>query len=529
MGAYRTKEDDVAKISTSIYVTNFPESIKAKELFQACKGYGHVVDSFIPNKRAKNGKRFGFVRFINVFDVQRLVGNLETVWIDRHKLQANVAWFQRSKVNSSFSEGKTFGGNKTNKMETFNSVKVNAKNNGFNGEGNFNFVSAVKGVVQSGDVESKSQGAMILDDECLVSRDLSKALMCRVKVFASLANLRVTLKNEGFSDVKIRYLGEYWVMLEFASTETMMKFQDCGSIGSWFSAIKNASLEFQLTKRIAWVEMEGIPFKLWSSKTFGRIANKWGDLLDVDDEDDNCFHSKRLCIHTKMDRSISDEFKIIYRGLTFWVRANKVPGWVPDFNDDSDEEDQDDNNGYDDEGKIREPDAFRDESDDEKVPETLIQDDDQDAKHMEEGETPMNDQSEDPFNIYPLLNKNDKKDMKVNESDNSLEYPSGFSPKENQDENSFNGGGERQDMDNATGTNDTVLKCKIKKQVYEASNVSASSGHFKLSERPRTGGSILDLLDEVVKVGQVMGYKMEGCVSNIAEIIETQGAKEVVR
>ena len=46
---------------------------------------------------------------------------------------------------------------------------------------------------------------------------------------------------------------------------------------------------------------------------------------------------------------------------------------------------------------------------------------------------------------------------------------------------------------------------------------------------PRTGGSILHLLDEVVKVGQVMGYKMEGCVANIAEIIETQGAKEVGR
>ncbi|GKD84712.1 RNA-directed DNA polymerase, eukaryota, partial [Tanacetum coccineum] len=43
MGTFRTKEDDVAKISITVYVTNFPESLSAKELFNSCKVYGHVV------------------------------------------------------------------------------------------------------------------------------------------------------------------------------------------------------------------------------------------------------------------------------------------------------------------------------------------------------------------------------------------------------------------------------------------------------------------------------------------------------
>ncbi|GKA06851.1 RNA-directed DNA polymerase, eukaryota, reverse transcriptase zinc-binding domain protein [Tanacetum coccineum] len=78
MGSFRSKEDDVAKISTSIFVSNFPDSVSAKDLFHSCKQYGHVVDSFIPMKRLKDGKRFGFVRFINVFNVERLVNNLCT-------------------------------------------------------------------------------------------------------------------------------------------------------------------------------------------------------------------------------------------------------------------------------------------------------------------------------------------------------------------------------------------------------------------------------------------------------------------
>nr|GEZ35345.1 nucleotide-binding alpha-beta plait domain-containing protein [Tanacetum cinerariifolium] len=49
----KTKEDDLIKISISVYVTNFPESSSAKDLFHACSKFGHVVDSFIPVKRSK--------------------------------------------------------------------------------------------------------------------------------------------------------------------------------------------------------------------------------------------------------------------------------------------------------------------------------------------------------------------------------------------------------------------------------------------------------------------------------------------
>nr|GEZ54618.1 nucleotide-binding alpha-beta plait domain-containing protein [Tanacetum cinerariifolium] len=73
MGFVRSKEDDVLRISTSIFVSNFPDQFSAKDLFNTCKQYGHVIDSFIPLKRTKDGKRFGFVRFINIFSVKRLV------------------------------------------------------------------------------------------------------------------------------------------------------------------------------------------------------------------------------------------------------------------------------------------------------------------------------------------------------------------------------------------------------------------------------------------------------------------------
>nr|GEX04223.1 RNA-directed DNA polymerase, eukaryota [Tanacetum cinerariifolium] len=53
----RSKEDDVQKISTSVFVTNFPDGYGAKDLWTTCKLYGHVVDVFIPDRRTKAGNQ----------------------------------------------------------------------------------------------------------------------------------------------------------------------------------------------------------------------------------------------------------------------------------------------------------------------------------------------------------------------------------------------------------------------------------------------------------------------------------------
>ena len=43
------------------------------------------------------------------------------------------------------------------------------------------------------------------------------------------------------------------------------------------------------------------------------------------------------------------------------------------------------------------------------------------------------------------------------------------------------------------------------------------------------GGSILNVLDDLIRVGQSMGYDMEGCSRDIEHIIGTQGDKDGFR
>ncbi|KAA3468077.1 delta-cadinene synthase isozyme XC1 [Gossypium australe] len=55
----------------TVFVYNIPTSMHWKGLWALFGYHGNVVDAFIPTKRSRNGKRFGFVKFTNERDAQR--------------------------------------------------------------------------------------------------------------------------------------------------------------------------------------------------------------------------------------------------------------------------------------------------------------------------------------------------------------------------------------------------------------------------------------------------------------------------
>nr|GFC35974.1 UvrD-like helicase, ATP-binding domain, P-loop containing nucleoside triphosphate hydrolase [Tanacetum cinerariifolium] len=116
--------------------------------------------------------------------------------------------------------------------------------------------------------------------------------------------------NEGFDNIKFKYMGGYWMMMEFQTEVTKLKFQKNSVMKTWFSQIQLASSDFNTDGRVTWVKIEGIPLKMW----------------------------KRICINTNVPTNIFESFKLIYRGKVFWVRSKEVPSWILDFVEDNEEE-----------------------------------------------------------------------------------------------------------------------------------------------------------------------------------------------
>nr|GEV29828.1 RNA-directed DNA polymerase, eukaryota, reverse transcriptase zinc-binding domain protein [Tanacetum cinerariifolium] len=334
----------------------------------------------------------------------------------------------------------------------------------------------LKGGLSLKNVVEENKPTLVLDDTCLNQEDFSKSLIGKVKDFRSLTNLKVALDNEGFNNIKLKYMGGYWVMIEFQSEDSKEKFKTNVGTGSWFSQLQQASSSFHIDERVTWVNIEGMPLKVWNKNTFNRIVSKWGDIVHVDDQDKTCFQSKRICIKTKVVENIFESFKIIYKGKVFWVRAKEVSGWTPDFADDEEVE-------YDSDGEIKE-DNLDDENaeiheyanvegknDFEEVSKIIFWKVHSQAQKMND----LNTGSEDPFNIYDLLNKN-------KDTNNGGEKASDEWLHDIQDETIVSEVGKTCHVSNSKGDK-------------EDKEESICSGHFEKVEVPRLGGGILCVWD----------------------------------
>nr|GEV61494.1 RNA-directed DNA polymerase, eukaryota [Tanacetum cinerariifolium] len=220
--------------------------------------------------------------------------------VNRYKLLANKARFQRPPQKNSNVQYP--------KKDADKPVK-NVKDIGDQGYPN-SYIHAAKRGTQAVTVEEES--TPILDESCLNQNDFSTCLMGKVKEFNSLTNL----KSEELKD----------------------KFKENVSIRSWFSHIQQASSFFRNEERVTWLDIEGVPLKFYTKETFNKIASKWGDLLHVDDENETCFHSKRICIKTKLGENIFESFESVFKGKVFWVRAKEVSGWILDFVEEEDDD-----------------------------------------------------------------------------------------------------------------------------------------------------------------------------------------------
>nr|GFA03790.1 homeodomain-like protein [Tanacetum cinerariifolium] len=182
--------------------------------------------------KSKAGKRFGFVRFIKVFDVERLVNNLCTVWIGRHRIHANVARFQRTSLNNSSNKFIYKGGKRNN----INDVR---KDKGAIDTSN-SYAHVVKGGSPvNGEVDNNP--ALVLDESCLNLQDYSRCLMEEVK----------------------------------------KKFQSNVGTGTWFSQLQQASTDFITDRRVTWVELEGKAYWVRAKEVSGWVP----DFVEQDNEE----------------------------------------------------------------------------------------------------------------------------------------------------------------------------------------------------------------------------------------------------
>nr|GEZ29477.1 RNA-directed DNA polymerase, eukaryota [Tanacetum cinerariifolium] len=315
--------------------------------------------------------------------MDRLIGNLCTLWIDCFHLHANAVRYERPSRpaipgNFPLPNRPTQSGS---------------------------FANMVKGsnALNSSSFPPLSTPSVVLDDSCISSQDLSFFFMGKVRDPNSISNLYSILNKEGFMDVSLSYLGGLWVLIESGLPDAKLKLLQHTGVKSWFVTLQDAVHDFE---------------------------RNWGEVSDIEESPPSSFARKHLCIRTKQVDNILETFKFIFKGKTYMARAKELFVWTPSFKGNnsfcysSEDESSMDANSVHISPSLCDDDQIVDSAE-ERVSETLfgVNPPLDDPKITSKVDVQP---SADPFGIYDLLQK-PRSDLDKDSSP-SLPHPPGFTP-----------------------------------------------------------------------------------------------------
>ncbi|PWA53963.1 hypothetical protein CTI12_AA442730 [Artemisia annua] len=511
---------DMERIATSYFVTNFPESLDAKGLWKQFQPFGRIVDAFIANKRSKNGKRFGFIRFLGIRNEGEFAKVLSNIWMGSYHVYVSIARFQRqSKYNNNAVKKESTGfkhsphaahvrpSYSTNVPSSFNAKQT--------------YVSVANGDVALKRAENNGENdkvncIQLFDDDLIKVEDTSTVVLVKVKEVDSLSNMYRICRNEGFVDVKIHYVGGLWVWIQFNNEKACQAFKSNVSLKKLWSALKVVSPSFKVDERMVWVEIHGLPLCAWGSNAFKKVVSMFGSFKFFDLDVEDIMSMGRICIATKQQSLISEWVNVLIHGENFNVHIKEVGTWSTHITNDLDVTDSDD-----DSRSLNEDENQNDVLDEfiqQVVAEEKSSNSTNEVNHVKKvGECFESESAGSKPPGFEHVNKVEEnslmdsvknvqevnpKETEVKNVDSDATIPPGF-------ENLFRG--------------DKDASCSPSKS--RTSKCSTSFGNHK--KKGMKGFSFIDEMNRMIEVGGALGYDVKGCKRSLKRMINGIGVSMV--
>lgn len=370
------------RLVSTFFFTNFPKEWSEKDLWRFFSKQGVVVDVYVARKLNKDGKRFGFVRFIRVTNEKVFERDLNKIWIGNFKLFVSLEKFKRRSHEEWRRKENAHPATRPNHPVFPKEVEVDRSRK------QRSYAEVAKGAI--GEVEvvhnepiqpSSNKKKFRVEVESKDNLDVISYLethyVAKVRSVQALLNLVDLCILEGMSDFKFKYLGGLWVLIKCPETFSMDDEPRLHGINKWFSSFKPWSKDFEIDERLIWVNIEGVPAKVWNPNTFISIASRWGEVLISEPQWNLSTNLRRgrVCIGSKCSDTISESEEIKVDGKVVTVRISEgesiSPSWdtAADASEDSmsDREEEDDDDQWDesceeDDDSVFIPDSFADEA-----------------------------------------------------------------------------------------------------------------------------------------------------------------------
>ncbi|KAJ4835297.1 hypothetical protein Tsubulata_030380 [Turnera subulata] len=299
---------------TNLYVGNLPLQWSAIELHVILSKFDEIIDMYIPAKRAKNGKHFGFVRYRACRDINRLISSINHIQVGNGSLQALPA-HDRPHTRQT--------------PQNFNNSSLPPTFSHQNPPKSF--VDIIKGPTSP----SPKRLQPITDKANITFSPLP----CETEWLSNCAlgilsepldpHLVSQLFLKHGHPVIISDLGGDSVIIQFPSPKDMSSF--INSNPEWVSSIFDLMRPLQTSdgpsNRKVWVMARGIPLHAWSSGFFHTLVSRFGSLIKIANltENKSRLDYAFLQVITTVSKPIAWEISALIDDSTFRIIIDEIP------------------------------------------------------------------------------------------------------------------------------------------------------------------------------------------------------------
>ncbi|GKV02932.1 hypothetical protein SLEP1_g15306 [Rubroshorea leprosula] len=245
--------------ATPFFFTNFPIDWSFEQMWRAFNslGEGRVIEVDCPQRRDRWGRRFGFVRFLEVKDAGKLERKMNQIQIGGYNLQANKPRFQKTWQEDYQHR------NRGNKLKGLGTVDTECQRK----------VSYAE-VVQRKSADNHDYGSRKRQYQGAGNRDqVTKPWMFEQRKW----RWKPKQQSQAWSGMEFNVDQEEYEWLDKSFVGTVH------SLGQWFEEIKPWTPTTVATERFAWIRCLGLPLHAWKLKYFQSFGNLWGTFVSLDD------------------------------------------------------------------------------------------------------------------------------------------------------------------------------------------------------------------------------------------------------
>ncbi|KAJ0602305.1 putative RNA recognition motif domain, nucleotide-binding alpha-beta plait domain superfamily [Helianthus annuus] len=337
-GEIEPEYNDEARKEKAItfYVTNIHPHISDGELWLESKNYGQVVDAYIARKLDKKGKRFGFLRFTNVKDTEKMIKALNQMSFFGWKIKTNVARFV--KVVKKDDRAKQAWRKKPENHTGPVLNKQTEHNTSYTKQG-LSWADVARG---KRPLQEEGEWLTFANESVPYLNWRGKTIVGELKKVEYLKAVGNMKKQMSLRNDQVRYVGGLNVMVIFDSEESLEETLTTHEVlwNRWFSNFRKWSGEHIPFQRIAWLRISGVPLQLWIDGVFNCVGERFGKIIkpSTADEYDINFNYDAVGVLVNHGMTINEKVTIRWKQELFdvWV-TEEHRFWTPNLCMESDD------------------------------------------------------------------------------------------------------------------------------------------------------------------------------------------------